>query len=175
MNDQKNLAPTSREVRLDRGGFERHYKNPLTKTYQYEYALYRKISELFQSVRCKSMCIETLRLYFRELPDRPASQLEAENPEQLADRHRKKKEDFLEEIEKLIQRDVAGKVTFPMMQDCQAKVRVHVEKDNTHSFTFTDGDYGFNVRLDMPRKGHPRRIKVRDVSEIKPEHNEEHG
>ena len=48
-------------------GYEKTYINPLTKTFQYEYALYQVLSGLFKSVECSSKCIETLKLYFAEL------------------------------------------------------------------------------------------------------------
>ena len=46
-------------------------RDPLTKVFQYEYALYTVVADLFESVRCKSMCVDTLKLYFRELGHKP--------------------------------------------------------------------------------------------------------
>lgn len=57
------------EVALDGHPFDRHYRNPMTKQFQYEYALYKVISGMFESVVCRSpICVESLSLYFKELP-----------------------------------------------------------------------------------------------------------
>ncbi len=130
------------EVHFGENGYDTHYRNPLTKTYQYEYALYLAVSELFASVKCKSGCIESLKLYFSELP---------EGSNGVAD-----------EMATLVQRDVAGSITFPMMHACAAEVRTRLEKDGTHTFIFSDGIYGFSVHLDKMKKGHPGKILVRD-------------
>lgn len=67
---EKKTNTVYKEVQLDNNGnrIDRYYKNPLAKTYQYEYALYKAASALFASTRCRSMCLETLELYFIELP-----------------------------------------------------------------------------------------------------------
>ncbi len=145
-----------REIRMDCGGIDRFYKNPMTRIYQYEYALYEAVRELFAMVRCRSMCIERLRLYFRELAH-------ASSGETSADASRKQ-EDITDEVRMLVARDVVGHVTFPMMHICGADAHVIEEEDGTHTFVCTDGIYGFSVHLDMPRKGHPRGILVRDLS-----------
>ena len=117
------------------------YKNPLTKTYQYEYALYKTVADMFDSVVVKSRLIDSLKLYFAELPDTS-------------------KADFLREVNLLVQKDVIGHIDFPMMHICSAEVRTEVEKDGTHTFVFSDGIYRFSVHIDVPRKGHPRKITV---------------
>ena len=61
MEKKKNVS--YREVSIDGMAIDRNYKNPMTKVFQYEYALYLAVSALFQSVRCKSMCIGSLMLY----------------------------------------------------------------------------------------------------------------
>ena len=62
MEMKKNVS--YKEVSFDGLTVDRNYKNPMTNIYQYEYALYTVVSELFQTVRCKSLCPESLMLYF---------------------------------------------------------------------------------------------------------------
>ena len=62
----------------------------------------------------------------------------------------------------MVSRDVIGKVHFPMMQACAAEVKVMTAADGSHVFVFTDGIYGFSIHLDMPEKGHPTGIRVRN-------------
>lgn len=153
-----------KEVKLEGKGIDRYYRNPLTNVYQYEYALYRVVADLFSSVSCKSLCVESLRLYFTELPVR-TEQMNGEQESMEKERKRKTQEDLLEEMTMLISRDVIGKINFPMMNICRAEVRVRKRSDETHSFIFTDGVYGFSVRIDMPgKKGHPKGITVRNIS-----------
>ncbi len=151
-----------KEVTLDGSGFERHYRNPLTKLFQYEYALYETVSELFGVVKCDSRGIDTLKLYFKELPEKKRQE---ENPED-AEKKKKSQEDILSEMAVLVERDVVGKITFPMMNVCAAEVRVIPEKDGSHKFFFTDGIYGFSVQLVM-KKRHPSEIKTECINSVK--------
>ncbi len=130
--------------------------NPLTRAYQYEYALYLAVSDLFESVRCRSMCVESLLLYFRELPHRKDHHGDSEmSAEKGTGNTKKTQEDYLDEMKMLVSRDVVGRIRFPMSHICAAEVRVVLENDGKHSFIFSDGIYGFRVRLHMPGKGHP--------------------
>jgi len=145
-----------REVKLDNNGegFIRKYTNPLSKTYQYEYALYKAMVGRFGAVIPKSRCLNSLMLYFKELPHK----------NEIEDGVRKKsQEDILDEIESLISRDIIGNIYFPMMNICAAEVITKEESDGMHSFTFTDGIYGFRLCLDMQGKGRPKRILVEDI------------
>ena len=63
MNEQ---SRNYKEVKMEAQGFDRQYKNPLTRTYQYEYALVMLVSELFEKVIFRSN-ITNLKLYFCEL------------------------------------------------------------------------------------------------------------
>ncbi len=67
----KNMIRKYKEVKLynNGSGIDRSYRNPLTKVFQYEYAMYSLVSELFAHTECRSMCVESLKLYFQELPD----------------------------------------------------------------------------------------------------------
>ena len=147
------------EVHFGENGFDRHYKNPLTKTYQYEYALYLAVSELFASVTCKSGCIESLKLYFSELPEGSNGASDDVADAGMA-RKPRTRDSFIKEVRALVQRDVAAGVDFPLMHACAAEVRTRLEKDGTHTFIFSDGIYGFSVHLGKLEKGHPRRILV---------------
>ncbi len=135
----------------------------MTKVFQYEYALYLVVSRLFHSVRCASMCIESLKLYFRELP----GEVKEEGDPASQDEMKKSQKKLIEEIEGLVKRDVIGHITFPMINVCAAEVLTSLMEDGTHRFIFTDGVYAFSLHLDIPRKGHPRRIEVRDIPAIR--------
>ena len=167
MNDYS--AKNYTEVDLDRIDRppERFYKNPLTKAFQYEYALYLAVSGLFESVRCRSRCVESLKLYFTELghkQDRPEDGDDTGSVRDEAGKsNRAAQEGLLKEMELLVNRDVVGHVEFPMMHICAAESKTILEKDGTHSLVFTDGIYGFKLHIDVPAKGHPRKIEVSDL------------
>ena len=139
-----------REVSLDTDGkgYDRHYKNPLSKTYQYEYALYLAVSELFGSVRPMSLSLESLKLYFYELHASKDGGGKAASREGL-----------ISEMRKLVNRDVIGNITFPMMNICAAEVMAVQDDDGTHHYIFTDGIYGFVLKLRI-NAGHPVGIEV---------------
>lgn len=142
-----------KEVKIDCGGIERFYHNPLTKAFQYEYALYEVMSGMFEAVSCRSMCIESLRLFFKELPHTAEQGMTMEEGDEI--RSHLKQEDALSEIAFLVERDVKGHINFPMMHACHTEVHVSTGKDGTHTFIFTDGIYGFSVRLDFGEKNDP--------------------
>jgi len=156
MEKKKNVS--YREVSIDGMAIDRNYKNPMTKVFQYEYALYLAVSDLFQSVRCKSMCIGSLMLYYMEL-SKGVKNEEDQDPKETAKRSQRK---LLEEMDMLVAKDVVGNISFPLMNVCAAEVYTRLEKDGTHTFIFTDGIYGFSVHLDIFRKGHPKGVEVRD-------------
>ncbi len=159
VNNKKNVVRTGNktymEVKLD--GFDdgKFYKNPLTKAFQYEYALYRSISELFASVICRSMCIDSMKLYFSELPHAKEI-VDDEKDENSSEEKRRTQEDLLAEMTRMVARDVVGHITFPMMNICQAEAHVGTKEDGTHIFVFEDGIYGFSVQLDVPKRGKGR-------------------
>ncbi len=157
-----------KEVKLDGSGFDKYYRNPLTQTFQYEYALYEAVSDLFSEVKRRSMCVDSLKLYFRELPHttEPSAEVNKGLPEE--EKKKKTQEDLHAEMTMMVARDFVGNITFPMMHICQAEARIATEKDGTHTLIFSDGIYGFSVHLDMPRKGHPRKIEVHDLNSVHP-------
>ena len=143
-----------KEINISNMTMEKSYKDPMTKTYQYEYALYKVISNMFGFVTCRSMCIERLRLYFLELPHR--------NPENTG--KAKTAESVMEEMTKLVERDLSGRVTFPQMHQCKADVKIFTSGDGSHIFIFTDGIYGFSVRLSRRGKDRNNFIEATDIS-----------
>ena len=151
---KKTMNNGYREINLDLNGrgCGRTYDNPLSGTFRCEYALYKTVSELFESVRCRSMCIASLKLYFSELPERKES------------RH-KSREDYLDEMKALVDRDVVGHINFPMINVCTAEVNTIPEKDGTHSFVFSDGIYSFRLHLEMNR-AKPVRIRVENLVDL---------
>ena len=80
--------------------------------------------------------------------------------EKWNDNRSRTQEGFLAEMKMLVARDVTRQITFPMMNICAAEVTTMLEKDGTHRFVFTDGIYGFSLRLDMSGKDRPGRILV---------------
>lgn len=138
--------------------FDKQYKNPLTKTFQYEYALYRTLADLFEKVVCMSKNVESLGLYFSELPQRAAKPDEESG--QDTGSKKKTQEKVLDEVAELVSRDVIDHINFPMLHRCAAYAYTIPEKDGSHSFVFSDGIYGFSVHMDVPKKGHPKKIEV---------------
>ena len=160
---KKVIRTTYSEIKLDGGEpLDRNYKNPLTGRFQYEYALFRAVSDLFFSVKCQSLCIESLKLYFRELP--LSSKKEDDPDSASSEKKRKTQESLLAEASMLVSRDVVSHITFPQINVCQAEVNVLTEKDGSHTFLFSDGVYGFTVHMELPRKGKPKSVAVRDLS-----------
>lgn len=167
---EKKTNKTYKEVKIDGNGngMDSFYKNPLTKVFQYEYALYTTVSRLFASVRCRSRCVDSLELYFKELPHKANGNGNSEGQKEKDNGNKRNtQEGFLSEMAKLVDRDVIGHITFPMMNICAAEVRTIAEKDGTHSFVFTDDIYGFSLHLDMSGKGHPRQIMVETCGQLK--------
>ena len=166
----KKIIKTYTEVKLDGGkGLDKFYVNPLTKTYQYEYALLTTVSGLFKETQTSSLCPDRLRLYFNELPIRKEVQEEARAQKEAMGQtvtgdepcNKKTRDSVMEEIKTLVARDVEGNVEFPLMHQCRAYVRILEREDGSHTFLFTDGVYTFTVRFDKFRKGHPVNIRVK--------------
>ena len=145
-----------KEVKLDNNGkgVDGFYRNPLTKTYQYEYALYSVVSSLFESVRCRSICMRNLESYFLELPVTS----EKDNGER-----KKTQEKLMEEVKALVNRDVIGKIVFPKINICAAEAAAIPKDDGTHTFSFSDGIYGFSLEIVMSKKGKPIGISVSQI------------
>ena len=154
---EKNTNKNYREVKIDNDGmgFEKHYTHPLTKRFQYEYALYQVVSTLFASAQTKSRRLDSLKLYFKELPLKKGQ-------ENGNGGKKKSQEEVLEEMKALVTRDVIGSINFTMMNECAVEVLTKEESDGSNSIVFTDGVYGFMLRLDMPDNKHPKRIEVRN-------------
>ena len=114
-----------------------HYFNPAAKTYQYEYAMYLAVSEMFHSVVTRSMNLKSLELYFADLITESKTGVP----------NYSKQEKVKEEMKQLVERDVVGKIKFPQMNRCKAELTIRKNSDDTHSFVFSDGIYQFSVRL----------------------------
>ncbi len=157
MNKENN---TYTEINPEWDGYEKTYRNPLTKTFQYEYALYQVISGLFKSVECTSKCIETLKLYFAELA-RGANDSGSTTDDSTGSSAAKRKtqEGMITEITHLVERDVLKQVNFPGMHNCRASVKGLSNENGSHTFIFTDEVYSFAVRLNILRRGN-KKIEV---------------
>ena len=140
-----------------------NYTNPLTKQYQYEYAMYSIVSGMFEGVECRSLTLEQLKLYHAEL----VKESRSDNSKEKYSYTKQKELD--NEVLAMVKRDVVGHIEFPQMNICKAEVKIRKDKNGSHSFTFTDGVYSFTLRMQAPRKGRRGRILVsgRKISGIK--------
>ncbi len=140
-----------------------NYTNPLTKQYQYEYAMYSIVSGMFEGVECGSLILEQLKLYHAEL----VKESRSDNSKEKYSYTKQKELD--NEVLAMVKRDVVGHIEFPQMNICKAEVKIRKDKNGSHSFTFTDGVYSFTLRMQAPRKGRRGRILVsgRKISGIK--------
>ena len=140
-----------------------NYTNPLTKQYQYEYAMYSIVSGMFEGVECGSLTLEQLKLYHAEL----VKESRSDNSKEKYSYTKQKELD--NEVLAMVKRDVVGHIEFPQMNICKAEVKIRKDKNGCHSFTFTDGVYSFTLRMQAPRKGRRGRILVsgRKISGIK--------
>lgn len=161
-----NMNRSYKEVTLDGQGFEKNYRNPLSKVFRYEYALYTLLCGWFGSTVCRSMCVESLSLYFKELGRRPKTVAERDA---LSDKEKKRvtQEDILDEVTARLEQDVKGHITFPMMHECRAEVSIVPTGDGTHKLIFTDGIYGFSVRPVFSSRGKFKKLEVKDIRPIR--------
>ena len=159
VNRYNNYKDVSEEVLKAETDTDIRFKNQSKTRCQYEWVLYKMVSDLFESVRCRSMGMEGLSLYFSELPHRKKDG---------ADSGKRTQESVASEMKALINKEVVGNVPFPMIQVCAAESLRITEEDGSHTFVFTDGIYGFSVHLDMTRSGHPKGITVEDLMKDKP-------
>ena len=111
-----------------------YYINPMTKVYQYEYALFMIVADMFRAVECNSRCIERLRLYYAELVNENGitGHLSYEKQYEIED-----------SIQKMVTRDVIGKFVFPGIHMCKAKATVMDRGNGYHTFLFSDEYMGF--------------------------------
>ena len=119
------------------------YENPMERAYQFEYSLYRQVSDLFCKTRCRSKVADRLYLYYREAGTRHIDPV----------------------ISGMIRRDLVGNITFPMMHECQAEVHIRLLENGLHEFVFTDEVYAFSVSLKMTR--HYREVSGIEVRDLK--------
>ncbi len=140
-----------------------NYTNPLTKQYQYEYAMYSIVSGMFEGVECRSLTLDQLKLYHAEL----VKESRSDNSKEKYSYTKQKELDS--EVLAMVKRDVVGHIEFPQMNICKAEVKIRKDKNGCHSFTFTDGVYSFTLRIQAPRKGRAGRILVssRKISGVK--------
>jgi hypothetical protein len=109
----------------------------LKKLYQYEFAMYTAITELFWKIKCNTRCIKTLKLYYLELAK--GNDENAKKGSQLS---------IYDEMTELVQRDVVGNIEFPNANVCMVETRSKVNPDGSHTFIFTDSIYEFSARFD---------------------------
>lgn len=142
-----------------------NYTNPLTRQYQYEYAMYKIVSEMFAGVECRSLAIDQLRLYYADLVKESRSDSNKEKYSYA------KQREVDADVQSMVERYVKSRIEFPQMNICRAEVRIRKDKNGCHSFSFTDGIYSFTLRMVSPTKKRKGRILVnsRKISGLKPE------
>ena len=118
-----------------------NYTNPLTRQYQYEYAMYKIVSEMFAGVECRSLVIDQLRLYYADLVKESRSDSNKEKYSYA------KQREVDAEVQSMVERYVKSRIEFPQMNICRAEVRIRKDKNGCHSFSFTDGIYSLNAFL----------------------------
>ncbi len=129
--------------------FKYRYTNPNAGLYRAEYAMYTSIAGLFAKVSCRSMALDSIRLYYAELSEKGKKELD-------------------KEIMYLVDRYVKDKVCFPAMSICRAEVKIRAKADGSHSFTFTDGVYSFRVSLKYSGQDKKAFIKIEDPGKPDP-------
>ncbi len=163
---EKKVVKTYTEVEIKGTDFAKSYRNPLTKVFQYEYALYEVVARGFAHVEVKSMTIENIKMYFKELPLKSKDENESAEDntrEQESQSKKMSQEKMLKDMETLVAKNLPGNIHFPMMDKCAAEVSTVCAEDNTHWLIFTDGVYGFAIHLTMKGKGKLKGIEVRDL------------
>ena len=135
------------------------YRNPKTKVFQAEYALYQSVSALFAGVSSESLVIEQLHLYYAELKKGKSGGYGGKN--------RISREQLDRCLQSLVRRDVSGHVHFPSMEVCRAEVLVRTLQTGLHNFTFPDGVFGFTVSLKLSGRGRLEGITVADLENPK--------
>lgn len=139
------------------------YRNPMTKIFQYEYALYLLMSELFHDVHCSSVfALETLKLYYMDLVSTSKSGYASYEKQYVIE----------EKIRCWIKRDVIGSVRFPLMDRCKVEITMKQNTDFSHIFIFSDGIFAFSVRLNLDKKKRIIGIKVRNHTPINQQNNQ---
>ena len=116
------------------------YRNPLTKAYQREYALYMEMCARLGKVTCRSAAVKTLALYYAELvkENRDTGNVSYEAQYRLE-----------EKMKELVTENVAGKVPFP--DGAEIKASVITGSDGLHTFIFAGRTRALAVRLDGNR------------------------
>lgn len=120
------------------------------KMFQNEYAMFVAVSDLFHIVKTRSMKINSLKIYFKELSG-CKNEGEDENKDGKHSVRKNTREALVDRFKDLVERNVREYVDFPMMESCAAEVFIYQEKDGSHTFAFTDGMYGFMVHLEFSK------------------------
>ena len=136
------------------------YKNPMSKIFCYEYALYMLLGDRFAGISCKSLAVDSLRMHYADLVKEKKKK---NNPYAPVTLSYQEQYDIEELIDQLVRRDVIGKVSFPGMHLCRAEVKVRTLQDGSHTFLFTDGIYAFEAGLSYDKKGEPAAVRVRNL------------
>ncbi len=127
------------------------YKNPMEKVYQYEYAIFMIISDMFTEVNYTSRCFDMLKICYMEL----VKLNDSGNPSY------KKQYDIDDECADLVKRDLIGKIDVGQLNNQSAYVKVDLLPDNFHAFTFECSN-GSNFAIRLKGRGRKSRIQVKN-------------
>ena len=123
--------------------FKIDYRNPMAKTFQYEYALYLLMSDLFHDIHCSSVfALKTLKLYYMDLVTTNKSGHPSYEKQYVIEN----------KVSYWIKRDVLKQINFPQMDQCKVNVRIKQTMDDSHIFVYSDGIYTFSLSLIFDKK-----------------------
>lgn len=106
------------------------FKNPLTRQYQLEYAMYMMLSSYFRSTKCCSGRVEErLYLYYQELTDKKQQELE-------------------ETVIDCINKSLLLALNVPNVERRDAQVRF-IPYENGHLISFSGKGFHFNLKVTM--------------------------
>ena len=127
------------------------YKNPMEKVYQYEYAIFMIISDMFSEVTYSSRCFDMLKICYMEL----VKLNDSGNPSY------KRQYEIDDECMDMVKRDVIGRIDTGALNGQSAYVRVRMLPDRFHVFTF-ECSGGSNFAIRLKGRGHKSTIQVKN-------------
>lgn len=126
-----------------------NYRNPLAKTYQFEYAVYMALAGSFRSVSCRSNALETIRLYYLE----KVKGGESNN----------KKYRLTEDSSRKVRAMICRALGRGGIESLDAHIKILRMSEGNHVFVI-DCDRGMRCALMAEVKGRRKTIVLRDLS-----------
>ena len=127
-----------------------NYRNPLAKTYQFEYAVYMVLAGSFRSVSCRSNALETIRLYYLEKVKGGES-------------NNKKKYRLTEDSSRKVRAMICRALGRGGIESLDAHIKILRMPEGNHVFVIDCGR-GMRCALMAEVKGRRKTIVLRDLS-----------